>query len=397
VWQDRRTEADLRDLPEKDARMIRGITGLMPDAYFSASKLHWQLENIPGLRDRAWSGAAVAGNLDSWLLCRMTAGRETGTDVSTASRTMLMDLSSGAWHPALLEHFGLTRAMLPEILDSARLFGMTDKSAFLGIEAPVTALLIDQQAALFGEGCYAPGDTKVTLGTGGFVYRNAGGVRPPDAGNVLATAAWRLDGKITYALAGDIYTTGAAVNWLRDIGFIDSPAQTEDMARSAGDSGGLTFVPAFSGLASPHWDSTAGGLLIGLFGGTTKQQIVRAVLESTAFQVADVIVEMESVAGPMSGILKADGGMTKNGFLMQFMADITGCAIAAAGMEDATAEGSARAAAIGLGDYQTPAELPGPAVPPRIFEPRMEHAEREQRLETWHRAVRRSLRWREHE
>ena len=396
IWQDRRTEAEMLGLSREEAKEIRAITGLVPDAYFSASKLRWLLEHTPGLKDQVRAGAAVAGNLDSWLLCRMTVERAFFTDVSTASRTMLMNLSTGRWEEALLSRYGLKKACLPEIRDSACRFGTTDPSAFLGIRAPVMALLTDQQAALFGQGCFSHSDTKVTLGTGGFIYRNEGSLRPPDTGNVLATAAWRLNGQMTWALSGDIYAAGAAVNWLCGIGLAESPAQTEADAFAARDSGGLFFVPAFSGLASPYWDSTAGGLMIGLHGGTTRQQIVRAALESVGYQVAEVLSEMDRVSQSRTSTLKADGGMTKNRFLMQFMADITGCSIIAAGMEDATAEGAARAAALALGDFRAPRELPSPAKQGQTFFPKMRNEEREQRLALWRRAVERSLHWRQH-
>ncbi len=395
VWQDRRTEAALRSLAQEDARTIRRVTGLLPDAYFSAPKLRWLLDHTEGLSDRAARGEAAAGNLDSWLLCRMTAGRACATDVSTASRTLLMDLERGAWDAQMAARFGVPTALLPEIRDSACRFGVTDAASFLGIEAPVTAMMTDQQAALFGEGCFSPGDTKVTLGTGGFVYRNIGTCRPADDGQVLATAAWRLNGIMTYALSGDIYIAGAAVNWLRSLGLVDDPAQTEAMARSAEDSG-LMLVPAFSGLAAPYWDSTAGGLLIGLHGGTTKEQIVRAALESTAFQVADVLGEMDRVTGVRTVRLKADGGMTGNAFLMQTLADLTGCEIAAAGMADATAEGAARAAALGNGDFASVRELPPPALAARSFLPAQDAQTRAARLELWRRAVARSLHWQAH-
>ena len=396
VWQDRRAERMLSALTPEEVSKIRAVTGLVPDAYFSAPKLCWLLQNSEPLRRRAQTESVMAGNLDSYLLCRMTGNRHAATDVSTASRTMMMDLSAGTWDPGLAARFGLETRQLPVIRDSSCLFGTTDRKAFLGIEAPVMALMTDQQAALFGENCFRPSDTKVTLGTGGFIYRNIGGKRPSETGNVLPTAAWRIKNEMTYALSGDIYIAGAAVSWLRSIGLVDSPAQTEEMARAAGSESQLVFVPAFSGLASPYWDSAAGGLIIGLHGGTTRQDIVRAVLESTAYQVADVLDEMDRVTGVRTEALKADGGMVRNGFLMQFMADITNRRITAAEMEDATAEGVAKAAALCLGDFSRPEDLPDHSAQSRTYVPGMAAAERGSRLERWHRAVERSLGWQQH-
>ena len=396
VWQDRRAEAMLSTLTSEEVRKIRTVTGLVPDAYFSAPKFHWLLENSEPLRKRAQAESVVAGNLDSYLLCRMTGNQQVATDVSTASRTMLMDLSAGTWDAELTARFGLSTRQLPVIRDSSCMFGMTDRTAFLGIEAPVMALMTDQQAALFGENCFRPSDTKVTLGTGGFIYRNIGGKRPSDTGKVLPTAAWRIKNEMTYALSGDIYIAGAAISWLRSIGIVDSPAQTEAMARDAGSESSLVFVPAFSGLAAPYWDSTAGGLIIGLHGGTTKQDIARAALESTAYQVADVLDEMDRVAGVRTETLKADGGMVRNGFLMQFMADITDRTITAAEMEDATAEGVAKAAALCLGDFHRLEDLPDHSAESRTYVPSIAASERSRLMDRWHRAVKRSLDWQQH-
>ena len=397
VWQDRRTSDQAARLAQLHGEQIRSRTGLVADAYFSATKLQWLLHHIPGLREQALAGEVLAGTLDSWLVWNMTAGHSHCTDPSTASRTMLFHLDQGRWDPEMLELFEIPPGILPEIQDSAGFFGKTDPGAFLNISAPVTAMLVDQQAALFGQRCFYPGQAKATYGTGCFLLMNTGDAPVRIPTQLLTTVAWRLGGKTTYALDGGIYIAGAAIQWLRDgLELIQSPGETELLAEQAENNGGMYFVPAFAGLAAPHWDQYARGTIVGLTAGVTKAQFVRATLESVAYQVKDNLDAMEAASGIAIPSIRADGGMARNRFLMQFQADILGVPVEVPQVVDTTALGAALCAAFGGGVFSTLGELCGRPMAQRCYEPTMSEDQRQHWMRQWHRAVERSLNWEEH-
>ena len=389
VWQDRRTDGVCRDMARQNGALIEACTGLSPDAYFSASKMAWILQNVPRAKELAQTGRLAMGNMDAFLAFRLSGGKVFATDVSTASRTMLMDLKTGQWDERMLKLWNIPREVLPDIRDSAFAFGSTAADAFFGAEVPIGALLCDQQAALLGNRCFEKGSVKTTYGTGCFMLMNTADkpVRPQNG--LLPTAAWRMDGSMQYALDGAVYTAGAAVQWLRDgLKLIEDAAQTEEMANSLEDNGDVYFVPAFSGLAAPYWNPGARGMLIGLTGGTTDAHVVRAVLESCAYQVRDVLDAMQKDSGTAISQMKCDGGMTRNRFLMQFQADILGRELYVSDFPDVTALGSAMAAAHALG-----APLPANPLPGKVYRPKMTEARRAEKIGRWRQAVARSKDW----
>ena len=394
VWQDRRTAAAAEALNAEKGAEIHTVTGLFPDAYFSATKWQWLIEHTKNARELARAGRLFAANLDGFLLYRLTGGKAFATDASTASRTLLCDMRTGRWHQGMIDLFGLDGARLPEIRDSAALFGHTDPAVFSGISAPVTGLMVDQQAALFGQKCLTPGMVKTTYGTGCFMLMNTGDVPVTSNGGLLTTTAWQIGGTRAFALDGGVYTAGAAIDWLRDgLGLIRSPAEVGPLAASVPDTAGVVFVPAFNGLGAPRWDSYAAGLLIGIDGGTTRAHIVRAAEEAIACQVADLAAVMQADAGRPFSLMRCDGGAAKDDFLMQFQADITGLPVEVPDCTESTALGAAAMAAVGLGAI-TPEEWGAGALPCRRFEPRMSAEQRQALTARWHRAVERALAWR---
>ena len=393
VWQDRRTASAAEQLAEQHGGLIRERTGLMADSYFSALKYQWILEHVPAAKELLASGRLMAGNMDCWLVWKLTHGRLHITDASTASRTMLLNLETGNWDPDVLDILGIPAEILPEIRDSAGPFGETDPMDFLGIRAPITGILNDQQAALFGQTCFAPGMVKTTYGTGCFMLMNTGNAPVFSPNGILTTVAWQLDGKRSYALDGGIYISGAATQWLRDgLGIISSASETEALAEKAGSNGGVYFVPAFSGLAAPYWDSYARGMMIGITGGTTKEHIVRATLESTAYQVYDLLKLMQTDSRVDISVMRCDGGASANRFLMQFQADMLDIPIHVPEITDTTALGAAFMASIGAG-LRTQRELAGCWKLASCYEPRMGEDERQELLSSWHRAVERAQYW----
>ncbi|MBR5572259.1 MAG: glycerol kinase GlpK [Oscillospiraceae bacterium] len=393
VWQDRRTAQAAEELAAQHGDFIRIHTGLAVDSYFSALKLRWLLDNVPEVKEALAQGRLLAGNMDAWLAWNITGGAHV-TDPSTASRTMLMNLHTCDWDEEVLSLLEIPRQILPQIHDSASAFGAADPDRFCGIRAPVSGLMNDQQAALFGQACFDEGSVKTTYGTGCFMLMNTGERPVLSPNGLVTTVAWRMREKAVYALDGGIYISGAATQWLRDgLKIISSAAETESMAYAAGDNGGVYFVPAFTGLAAPHWDSGARGMMIGITGGTTREHIVRATLESTAYQVYDLLQVMRQDSGTEIPVMRCDGGATANSFLMQFQADILGIPIHIPAITETTALGAAFMAALGAGYHQRPKELRNCWQLQRCYEPQMSRDQREFLLQQWHHAVERAKCW----
>ena len=394
VWQDNRTAARAAELARLHGKRFLETAALLPDSYFSATKIEWILQNVPRARELLQKGSLLAGNMDAYILWKMTGGRTHATDASTASRTLLYDIGRGCFDEELSALCGVPTSILPTVGDSARAFGNADPRCFLDICAPITALLNDQQAALLGQGCLDAGTLKTTYGTGCFMLMNTGDAPILSKNGLLTTVAWQLNGKRTYALDGGIYIAGAATQWLRDgLGIISSAKETAAMARSLPDNGGLYFVPAFSGLAAPHRDPTATGTMIGISGGTTREHLVRATLESTAYQVVDLAAAMQRDSGISLQRMRCDGGATANDFLMQFQADILGIPLEVPQFADATALGTAFAAAMGAGHCGTDT-IAAYRQEATVYEPKMPRELRLSYLDEWHRALERAKGWR---
>jgi glycerol kinase len=390
VWQDRRTAQRCATLlAEGKGPLISSRTGLLPDSYFSATKLEWLLENIPGARARATRGELAFGTIDSWLIWNLTGGRAHVTDISNASRTLLFNIHSGDWDDDLLDLFGIPRACLPRVLPCS--FSPADEplSADLnGSAVPITGIAGDQQAALFGQACLNPGMAKNTYGTGCFLLMNTGSEAMQSQQHLLATIAWRLgSGTLQYALEGSVFVGGAAVQWLRDgLGVIRESAQVESLARNVADTDGVYFVPAFTGLGAPYWDPQARGALVGLTRGTTAAHIARATLEAIAFQSTDVLNAMQADAGRRLSELRVDGGGSRNALLMQFQADLLGAPVVCARHSESTALGAACLAGVGTGIW-TPAQIATGWQAGTSYLPHMSRDEAAARLERWALAV----------
>ena len=394
VWQCRRT-AELCDKLKADgsAEIIRKKTGLLPDPYFSATKIKWILDNVPGARQDAEAGKLMFGTVDSWLIYNMTGGRVHATDYSNASRTMLYNINELKWDEELLELFNIPSSMMPEVLPSCSVFGYTDLETF-GAEIPIAGVAGDQQAALFGQCCFEVGDAKNTYGTGGFMLMNTGDTPVYSNNGLLTTIAWGMDSKVTYALEGSVFVCGAAIQWLRDgLKMFNYAYQSEDIAASVSDSGGVYFVPAFVGLGAPYWDPYARGLIVGITRGTTQAHIVRAVLESMAYQTLDVLRVMEEECGAKMQSLKVDGGASANNLLMKFQSDILDLPIIRPSLVETTAYGAANMAALTVGMYKSIDEIKKSNKIDREFTPTMDSSVREEKLKLWHRAVEKSGGW----
>ncbi len=378
VWQDRRTAERCAELP---SQLIRERTGLVPDPYFSATKLEWILA-----RSELGAGELAFGTVDSWLTWKLTGGAAHVTDVTNASRTMLLDLAAGAWDDELLALFGVDRAVLPQVVPSS---GVVAEASLLGAQVPIAGIAGDQQAALFGQGCFVPGEAKATYGTGTFVLVALGEEPGEPAAGLLTTAAAVAPGTARrFAAEGSVLVGGAALQWLRDgLGVIASAAESERLATSVDSSGGVTFVPALTGLGSPQWRPDARGLICGLTRGTTRAHLVRAALEAVAHQVADVLDAL-----PLDvAVLRADGGATANGFLMQLQADLLGCPVEVAADADATALGAAALAGLGAGTWSSPDEVTAMIRRGARYEPRMPREDVERLRGAWRDALRRVL------
>ncbi len=394
VWQCRRTA----DLCEKlRARglsdVIRKKTGLALDPYFSATKLAWILENVEGAREKAGSGRLLFGTVDTWLIWKLSGGKLHITDYSNASRTMLFNINTLSWDDDILRELGIPRRMLPEPVPSSGVYGYTDP-ALLGGPIAIAAAAGDQQAALFGQNCFYPGDAKNTYGTGGFLLMNTGEKPVLSENGLITTIAWGLGGKVFYALEGSIFVAGAAVQWLRDeMKLIPDAPSSEECALRVPDTGGVYLVPAFVGLGAPYWDPYARGTIVGITRGTNRDHIVRAALESIAFQSFDVLKAMEQDGGIALKDLKVDGGAINNGFLMQFQADIIGHRLVRPVSTETTALGAASLAGLACGFWSGTDELEQNWSAGMICEPSMGEAERASLIGGWHRAVERSLGW----
>jgi len=403
VWQDRRTSARCESLKAGEWNgKIRSKTGLPPDPYFSASKIEWLLKNVRGVRKRAEKGKVLFGNIDSWLIWKLT-GRH-ATDATNASRTMLFNLREMDWDDELLKLFGVPREMLPEARSSSEVYGTVVPSrlgdlgsSLSGADIPVAGDLGDQQAALFGQAAFKPGEIKNTYGTGSFLLRNTGKALRKSENGLLTTVAYSLPAKSPiYALEGSVFITGAAVQWLRDgLGLIASAAETEALAASVPDAAGVSFVPAFAGLGAPYWNPYARGTIVGLTRGATKAHLVRATLEAIAFQTRDVVEAMSAdCAGEMgAAAFKVDGGAVKNNFLCQFQSDVLGLPVMRPAIDETTALGAAYAAGLAVGFWKSENEIRRLWKTDRVFKPRMSKDERESRYGEWKRAVDCALRW----
>ena len=394
IWQDRRTSQAADELKREHQQMILDKTGLIVDAYFSATKIQWILQNVERAKELAQSGRLLAGTMDTWLVWKMTGGRVHITDASTASRTMLFNIHTGSWDQDLLDLMEIDRRILPEVCDSAQLYGYTDPEAFLGLKIAISGVLVDQQAALFGQTCLSPGTVKTTYGTGCFMLMNTGETPTHSENGLLTSVAWQLNGKRSYCLDGAIYISGAAIQWLRDgLKIVSSASETERRARSVPDTNGVYFVPSFTGLAAPYWDSYARGTMVGITAGTTQEHIIRAALEATAYQVKDVLDHMVQDTNVPISVMRCDGGATANGFLMQFQSDILGIPLDIPKITETTALGAAYMAALGVGEFSSPEEICKNWVLDRCFEPRMSADQRESMMFNWHRAVERARNW----
>jgi glycerol kinase len=389
VWQDRRTAERCRQLREQGHEaLVRERTGLVIDPYFSATKVEWLLSNVDGLRERAQAGTAVFGTIDSWLAFKLTG--EHVTEASNASRTMFYDIATGGWDEQLLDLFGIPQRSLPRVLTSAGEIALTHPDALHGHAVPLAGMVGDQQAALFGQACVDPGMGKNTYGTGSFALLNTGFAAPKPARGVLSTVAWRIGGATSYALEASIFVTGAAVQWLRDgLGVIASASDTEALAASLDGNDGVYFVPALTGLGSPHWDPDARGTIVGLTRGSGRAQLARATLEAIAYQCRDALAAMSQASGQPLSELRADGGATANSWLMQFQADVLGVPVVVPEIRETTGLGAAYLAGVGVGAW-TVSEVSERWREGARYEPRMGEEEREALLAGWADALARS-------
>jgi glycerol kinase len=396
VWQDRRTAGFCDELKAAGhAALIQQRTGLVIDAYFSGSKLRWLLDHVPGARDRAERGELAFGTIDSWLMWKLTGGAVHLTDVTNASRTMLFNLHTGAWDDELLAILGVPRAVLPEVRASSEVYAETAAGLF---DAPIRLAGIagDQQAALFGQGCFTRGLAKNTYGTGCFMLMNIGTEPTPSKHQLITTAAWREGGRTEFALEGSVFIGGAVVQWLRDgLGIVQSSAEIEALAASVPDCGGVYLVPAFAGLGAPHWDQYARGIITGLTRGTTRGHLARAALEGIAFQVADVLEVMKQDSGVKMNELRVDGGACANDLLMQFQADILQVPVARPKVIETTALGAAYLAGLAVGFWHDRTEISRAWQLDRLFEPKLGADEAAHRRSRWQEALRRSGDWEE--
>jgi len=393
VWQCRRTAALCEELKQDAAFVdyVREHTGLLVDAYFSATKIKWVLDNVPGVRELADQGKLLFGTVDTWLIWKLTGGRVHVTDYTNASRTMLYDIGALRWDEVICRRLGIPMHILPEVCSCSEVYGTLNLH---GVEVPISGIAGDQQAALFGQTCFKAGDAKNTYGTGCFLLMNTGSQRFQSRNGLLTTIAVGLGGEVQYALEGSVFIGGAVIQWLRDeLHLIHDAADTEYFARKAKDNGGVYVVPAFTGLGAPHWDMYARGAILGLTRGAGRNHIIRAALESIAYQSADVLRAMEEDTGMCLSVLRADGGASANSFLMQFQADIMGRTIVRPMIRETTALGAAYLAGLATGLWRDRDDIRSQWTLDRRYEPAMDPAERERLLQGWGRAVERAKHW----
>jgi glycerol kinase len=393
VWQSRQTVPLCEDMKRRGLEsLVRERTGLVIDAYFSATKIAFILAAVDGARERARRGELAFGTMDTWLIWKLTAGRVHATDYSNASRTMLYDIGKLRWDPELLSLLDIPVEMLPEVRDSSGAFGETAAEIFGGVSVPITGVAGDQQAALFGQACFDEGNAKNTYGTGCFMLMNTGAKPRRSGSGLLSTIAWGIGGVVEYALEGSVFVAGAAVQWLRDeLGLLHSAAESEALARSVPDTGGVYVVPAFTGLGAPYWDPDARGTIVGLTRGSNRAHVVRATLEAIAYQSTDLLRCFERDAGAKATQLQVDGGATANDFLMQFQADIMGVAVRRPKVLETTALGAAYLAGLATGFWASKAQIAKNWQEDRCFKPAIPVARRDELYGGWLRAVDRAL------
>ena len=392
VWQCRRTADIVDELTAQGlADHIRKTTGLIPDAYFSATKLKWILDHVAGARERARDGKLLFGTVDTWLTWKLTGGAVHVTDYTNASRTMLYDIHNLCWDETLLAALDIPAAMLPQVRPSSEVYGYAD---IQGASIPIAGIAGDQQAALFGQTCFEPGDAKNTYGTGCFLLMNTGAVPCESRNGLLTTIAIGLKDGVQYALEGSVFVGGAVIQWLRDeMRFLNDSRDAEYYARKVSDNGGVYLVPAFTGLGAPWWDMYARGAIVGITRGTKREHIIRAAQESIAYQVADLVTAMENDTGIPLTQLKADGGASRDMFLMQFQADIMNRSVRRPAIRETTALGAAYLAGLAVGVWKDQEEIKGLWACDTMYHPQMEDATRQKLLAGWHKAVGRSQNW----
>ncbi len=392
VWQCRRTAELVDSLVERGlGDHIKKTTGLIPDAYFSATKVKWLLDHVEGAREKAERGEVLFGTVDSWLVWKLTGGAAHVTDVTNASRTMLFDIHKLCWDERLLEELDIPKAMLPQVRSSSEIYGYAD---IQGVKVPIAGMAGDQQAALFGQTCFRPGDAKNTYGTGCFLLMNTGETPVESQNGLVTTIAVGLGDKVQYALEGSVFVGGAVIQWLRDeLRFFNESRDAEYYAQKVPDNGGVYLVPAFTGLGAPYWDMYARGTIVGLTRGTKREHIIRAAQESIAYQVCDLVHAMEADTGMPLTALKADGGASRDRFLMQFQADIMGRELRRPAIRETTALGAAYLAGLATGVWKDLTEIRQLWKCDNTFTPAMESGERERLLVEWHKAVGRSQGW----
>jgi glycerol kinase len=395
VWQCRRSTPQCLRLVEQGlASEVRARTGLVIDAYFSATKLQWLFEQVPGLRQRAIAGELCFGTVDSWLVYQMTCGRLHVTDVSNAARTMLYNIHYGTWDPMLLDALQIPLEILPKVCPSSYIYGLTDPTAFLGAMLPIASLVGDQQAALFGQACFVPGMAKHTYGTGGFLLLHTGTTPMVSPSGLLTTVAWDLGDHPEYALEGSVFMAGAVIQWLRDgLQLLATAEASEAVAAEVPDTNGVYLVPAFAGLGAPHWDPYARGTIVGLTHGVSRAHIVRAALEAIAYQTRDVMEAMQQDAGLPVPEMRVDGGAAANNLLLQLQADILGIPLVRARGVETTARGAAYLAGLATGVWGGPADIATQWHEEARFIPDMSAEQREERYAGWRRAVGRAKGW----
>lgn len=394
VWQCRRTADYCDQLTEEGfGNTVQDKTGLVIDPYFSGTKIRWILENVPGARQQAEQGQLLFGTVETWLIWKLTEGRVHITDYSNASRTMLFNIHTLSWDQEILQKLEIPASMLPTAMPSSALYGQTDAS-FFGAPIMISGAAGDQHAALFGQNCFQPGDCKCTYGTGAFLLMNTGDTPIRSKNGLLTTIAWGLDGTVTYALEGSIFVAGAAIQWLRDeLRFLESAGDSEYMARKVSDTNGCYVVPAFTGLGAPYWDAYARGTIVGLTRGTNKYHIIRATLDSIAYQTNDVLQAMNSDANIPLGILKVDGGASANNFLMQSQADISSTPVLRPSCVETTAMGAAYLAGLAVGYWQDLEDIRRNWTADRQFEPEISEEAAAKRIKGWKKAVTCATAW----